>query len=91
MAPGADTFFYSFSDLNPYNTANEGFLAYLNYVSAQASPPLVHSLSYGDIESEIYNVTYSAAYEYAEQCDEEFMKMGLRGLTVIFSRHVCTV
>jgi hypothetical protein len=50
LAPGAETFYYSFSDLSPYNTANEGFLAYLYFVGNETNPALVHSLSYGDIE-----------------------------------------
>ena len=55
LAPGADTFFYSFSDLNPDEPSNEGFLAYLAYVSAEKNPPLVHSLSYGDVEATVFD------------------------------------
>ncbi len=67
MAPGANTYFYSFSDLNPNDPVNEDFLAYLQYVNNQVNPPLVHSLSYGDVEANIFNATnadttYGARY-----------------------------
>lgn len=88
LAPGADTYFYSMGDYNPNNpvnvTLNEGFLAYLQLVANQTYPPLVHSLSYGDVEAVIFNS--SNPYPgYGYSCDAEFMKMGLRGLTVVFS------
>jgi tripeptidyl-peptidase-1 len=85
LAPNADTFFYSFSDLNPYDPINEGFLTYLLTVANQTNPPLVHSLSYGDQESSIFNATNEGSSQYGERCDQEFMMMGLRGLTVLFS------
>lgn len=85
IAPKAETFFYSFSDLNPYSPENEGFLAYLTYVNNQEYPPLVHSLSYGDIEADVYDQSDNNAYQYAVRCDEEFMKLGLRGLTILFA------
>lgn len=85
LAPNAETYFYSFSDLNPYSSENEGFLAYITYVNNQANPPLVHSLSYGDVEDVVFNVTNQAAFDYGTRCDEEFMKAGLRGLTIVFS------
>jgi hypothetical protein len=90
IAPGAETYFYSFSDRNPYNYANEGFLAYLTFVSHEKYPPLVHSLSYGDIEADVFNTTNiingSAAASYGAACDQQFAKMGLRGLSIMFSR-----
>ena len=76
LAPGADTFYYSFSDLNPFNPANEGFLAYLFFVGNQAYPPLVHSLSYGDVEQNVFNTSVPGSVEYGRRCDEEFMMMG---------------
>ena len=77
MAPGAATFFYSFSDLNPSDSSNEGFLSYVQYVNGQPYPPLVHSLSYGDVEADVFLTEESSAYGY--RVDAEFMKMGLRG------------
>jgi subtilase family serine protease len=85
LAPNADTFFYSFSDLNPYDSNNEGFLAYLTYVSEQEYPPLVHSLSYGDQESGVFNASNPGSSAYGDSCNEQFMMMGLRGLTLLFS------
>lgn len=85
MAPGAQTYFYSFSDLNPYNEANEGFLAYLYYVGSQVNPPLVHSISYGDVEANVFNASNPGSSSYGFRCDQQFMLMGLRGLTVVFS------
>jgi hypothetical protein len=88
LAPGAETFFYSMGDYNPYdavNQTNEGFLAYLQVVDSQEFPPLVHSLSYGDVESDVFNSSNPGAAQYAERCDQEFQQMGLRGLTIAFS------
>ena len=85
LAPNADTFFYSFSDLNPYDPINEGFLAYLYYVGNQTNPPLVHSISYGDTEANIFNASNPGSIEYGTSCDQQFMKLGLRGVTVLIS------
>jgi len=75
---------------NPYDpsdptnaTRNEGVLAYLQMVDSQEYPPLVHSLSCGDIESQIFNSSQNGSVEYAQRCDQEFMQMGLRGLTIV--------
>ncbi len=56
----------------------QGFLDYLLYVQNQTYPPLVHSLSYGDVEAEIFNGSHNGTIQYGTRCDEEFMKMGLR-------------
>lgn len=85
LARNANTFTYLFSDVNPYSIENEGFLAYLTYVNNQQYPPLVHSISYGDVEDNIFNVSNPIAFEYGQRCDLEFMKMGLRGISVIVS------
>ena len=85
MAPNADTYFYSMGDLNPEDSSNEGFLSYLYIVGNQTYPPLVHSLSYGDVEAAVFNESNPDAYEYGERCDQQFALMGLRGLTLLFS------
>ena len=89
LAPGADTYFYSMIDYNPNDpvntTLNEGFLEYLLTVNNQTNPPWVHSLSYGDVEADIFNSSHDGSINYGQRCDQEFMKMGLRGLTVVFS------
>ena len=87
IAQNAPTFFYSFSNLNPYDPINEGFLTYLYYVGNQSYPPLVQSLSYGDVEANIFNASNPGSAQYGESCDQEFMKMGLRGISVLFSRY----
>jgi tripeptidyl-peptidase-1 len=85
LAPNATTYFYSMSDLNPYDPINEGFINYLWVVGNQTNPPLVHSLSYGDIEANIFNASNPGSIEYGTACDNLFMAMGLRGLSVLFS------
>jgi len=72
-------------DLNPYDPINEGFLQYLMTVANQTNPPLVHSLSYGDQESNVFNASNPGSSQYGARCDQEFMMMGLRGLSVLFS------
>lgn len=86
MAINADTYAYIYSPsvLNPYDSDNEGFLTYLYTVGNQTYPPLVHSLSYGDVEAQVYATPASS--NYASRCDQQFLLMGLRGLTVLFSR-----
>lgn len=54
-------------------------------MGGQANPPLVHSLSYGDDQANIFNVSNPGAVQYGERCEQEFMKMGLRGITFLFS------
>lgn len=46
------------------NTYNEGFLTYLVYVQNQTYPPLVHSLSYGDVEADIFNASHNGTIQY---------------------------
>eukprot|EP01041_Mallomonas_annulata_P011365 gene11365-23785_t len=83
MAPGISTYVYSMGGLNPMSLQNEGFLAYLWTVGSQFHPPLVHSLSYGDTESSVFDPNSPGAIEYGNRVELEFAKMGLRGLTVI--------
>jgi tripeptidyl-peptidase-1 len=90
LAPGAETYFYSMADYNPNDplnatSKNEGFLQYLWTVDQQEFPPLVHSLSYGDIENVIFNASHNGSVLYGDRCNQEFIQMGLRGLTVLFS------
>jgi tripeptidyl-peptidase I len=70
-------------DLNPFDPENEGFLSWLTFVGNQASPPLVQSLSYGDVEASIFTPDNQDAYDYGTRCDEEFMQLGLRGVTIL--------
>ena len=43
----------------------------------------MHSLSYGDVEASIFNASAPGAREYAARVDDEFVKLALRGLTVV--------
>ena len=45
LAPGADTFYYSFSDLNPFNAANEGAATCHKSFVVAVWPPLLSSIS----------------------------------------------
>lgn len=90
LAPNAPTYFYSIGTFNPndpVNTTshNEGFLDYLQLVESQEYPPLVHSLSYGDVEADIFNASHNGSVAYGNRCNQEFMQLGLRGLTLVFS------
>jgi subtilase family serine protease len=82
MAPEVPTFFYGYSDLNPYTPENEGFLTWLVDMGGEDDPPLVHSLSYGDVEADVFNTTNGAA-PYAARVDLEFAKLSARGLSII--------
>ena len=55
-------------------------MGYLFNVASQEFPPLVHSVSYGEPESYINGWPF-----YGKRCDLQFLVMGLRGLSVIFS------
>eukprot|EP01041_Mallomonas_annulata_P010987 gene10987-22952_t len=79
------TYMYSMKDLNPYSSENEGFLSYLWVVGNQTHPPLVHSMSYGDIEADVFNGNTPGAVAYGLRVELEFVKMGLRGLSVLFA------
>ncbi|CAM9390797.1 unnamed protein product [Chrysoparadoxa australica] len=81
LAPNSTSWFYSLADLNPFCTDNEGFLAWLYYVGMDEEAPLVQSLSYADEESSLFQCT--GATDYTRRMDLEFVKMGVRGLTVI--------
>ena len=70
LAPGAVTSFYSIDSLNPYSSENENFLVWLYMVGNQTDPPLVQSLSYGDLEANIFNSSNSGSSEYADRCDQ---------------------
>eukprot|EP01041_Mallomonas_annulata_P002187 gene2187-4256_t len=80
---GVPTYMYSMSDNNPYS-ANEGFLEYLWVVGSQAEPALVHTVPYADDEATIFDSSLSGAVDYAQRVELEFVKMGLRGLTIVF-------
>lgn len=58
--------------------AHEPFLEWLLEVANTTAPPQVQSVSYGENEAD-YSV------EYTQRCNLEFMKMGLRGISVLIA------
>lgn len=61
--------------------ANHGQEDFLSWVVGQVNTtdsPWVHSASYGDLESSIDE-------DYLTRCDNEFMKFGISGRTVVFA------
>jgi len=74
LAPGSPT---SWVAVDPY--CMDGFmLAYASHLNHHASPPLVHSVSWGDAEA-----LFPPAF--VQRLDYELMKLALRGLTVIIA------
>jgi tripeptidyl-peptidase-1 len=63
---------------SPTNPANEPFLEWLQTVDGLPNPPLVFSVSYGDDEQ-------SVGYAYAVRINQEFVKQGARGISVLFA------
>jgi tripeptidyl-peptidase-1 len=54
-------------------------LKWANGVSAMDSPPLVHSVSYGNDEKQQSSTAYMLS------CNQAFMKLGVRGLSILFA------
>jgi len=74
LAPGAPT---TWIGIDPFNM--DGFmLAYMVHLNSQPSPPLVHSISWGD--GELY-----FPQAFIKRMDYEVMKLALRGLTILIS------
>ena len=79
-AGGVTTEFWSEAGVQPYNPANEPFLAWLQQAAntSDADIPKVFSVSYGDDED-------SVNQEYADRVNVEFQKLGARGISVMVS------
>ena len=45
----------------------------------------MQSLSYGDVEVSVFDPTSPGSYDYGTRCDEEFMLLGLRGVSILVS------
>ena len=75
-----DTEFWSFAGTQPYNPQNEPFLAWLTYAAnvTDADIPKVFSISYGDDEDGVNQ-------GYADRVNVEFQKLGMRGISIMFS------
>lgn len=75
------TEFWGFSGSSPQDDADEPFLAWLTVVSntTDAEVPKVFSTSYGEDE------TAEVPSDYADRINVEFMKAGLRGISLLFA------
>lgn len=61
-----------------YEDSSDSFLAWIKAVSATENPPLVHSISYGSIETEL------PAF-FAKQFNTEAQKLGVQGVSILVS------
>lgn len=73
---GVDTWFISISTYS--NGRQEDFLSWITSQVNSTGSPWVHSASYGDIEHSIDD-------SYLDRMDNEFMKFGVSGRTVLFA------
>lgn len=60
------------------NNKQEDFMSWLVYLSNTTDAPLVHSVSYGDIEATIDK-------QYLTRTEDEFTKLGISGRTLLFA------
>lgn len=77
---GIDTEFWGFAGKSPSNPQNEPFMKWLAQVSSTSDTdiPKLFSTSYGEAES-----SWSPAA--AQRLNAEFMKVGARGITLLFA------
>jgi tripeptidyl-peptidase-1 len=74
VAPNITTWFYSLAAFNFYND----LMTWTGEIDNEANPPFVHSVSYGsqgDYPTDSYRTSLN----------QEFMKLGTRGLSIIFA------
>jgi subtilase family serine protease len=72
---GIDMWFWSIAQNAPNN---EPFAEWVSEIASTATVPYIHTTSYGGSEAD-------ESPAYLLRMDEEFQKMGLRGLTVLFA------
>jgi len=78
VAPGVPGTFWYTSGRQPGSSDNEPFLVFLQKLSSFKSVPWVVSTSYGDNEPTVL-------IDYAKRVNAEFMKAGVRGISILFS------
>lgn len=78
VGAGVPTWAYYTAGRAPTNPDNEPFLVWLQNVTASQDIPYVFSVSYGEDEK-------SVGYDYASRINIEFMKLGLRGVSIMFA------
>jgi tripeptidyl-peptidase-1 len=71
------TFWYT-AGRQKHNGENEPFLVWLQNLASDANAPWIVSTSYGDAE-------YSVNRQYAMRVNNEFVKAGLRGISLLYS------
>jgi tripeptidyl-peptidase-1 len=80
MGGGVETEFWSFAGRAPGNPQNEPFLDFVYLIgnTSDADVPKVFSTSYGEPEDTV-------GMSYMQRIEVEFMKMGARGITLLFA------
>lgn len=78
MGGNVETEFWSFAGRAPDNPGNEPFLKFMTTLANTSNAPLVISSSYGEDED-------SVTQAYAERCNVEFQKAGVRGISLLFA------
>lgn len=78
MSPGVPASFEYTAGRAPNSTDNEPFLLWLTNLASNPLPPLVYSTSYGDNENTVNK-------DYADRIDNEFVKAGARGISLLYS------
>jgi len=74
VAPNITTHFYSLAAFNFYND----LLTWTGEIDNETNPPFIHSVSYGS------QGDYPTD-DYRTRLDQEFQKIGLRGISIIFA------
>ena len=77
MSTGANIPTWFWSTAGRHET-QEPFLTWMVAIGNMSEVPYVHSISYGDVES-------SLSVAYMQRINVEFMKAGVRGLTILFA------
>ena len=60
-------------------SASYSLLAWAEQISAMATPPAVHSVSYGNDEKQ------QTSTAFMDSCNVQFMKAGTRGISILFA------
>lgn len=76
LGSGISTEMWYTVGVQPGNPENEPFVEWLTAVAADATPPSVFSISYGDDENGVTKT-------YADRSNTEFQKAGVRGLSLL--------
>jgi len=77
MGTGANITTWFWSTANRHDN-QEPFLKWLQDIASTKEVPPVHSVSYGDVES-------SLSVPYMQRVNTEFMKAGVRGISILFA------